>query len=265
MGAEYFMTSDGTRSSSSADRMYTSPRAIAQSWLKASRVIPPQFAVGTAYHETSYTVNELDVEPDGHTTGGVFQSDVATVDPLNIGDAAKVGMPELDIFDLDDACMVFAALCERNLKKIFDAVDAWNGARGLPLIDRDVPPPDVWSYLALAHNQGIGSTSSTKGALGTIAHFGLDWADYKRRNAGQPWGAIATDRGHGIYGDDVVTGGPDWRDEYASPFDEAGNPIAAPTVSAGAQSQLRLGLLALLGLLLLYAVVSGARPWKVIA
>jgi hypothetical protein len=261
--AEFFIMPDGTRSQQQSDRVYvaSSPgecaRQIAQAWLACTRTIPPQFAVGTALHESSYTLNELDVEPNGHRTGGIFQLDVATVNPLNKGDAARVGMFEKSVYVLDDACAIFAALCEvYHLPRIYDAVDAYNAANGLAPINRDNPPPDVWAYLAIAHNQGLGpGDTGTKGALGTILNHGLDWAAYKARNANETagWARIGQPRSDGaVYGDDVITGGRDWDPSYAIPFDDAG---AAPAIDAGTEARIRLGALLALALALAWLLV----------
>jgi hypothetical protein len=56
---------------------------------------------------------------------------------------------------------------------------------------------DVWAYLALAHNQGLGA------ALKTIRTYGLDWDAYKKRNP--------TMTGIIEYGDDCISGGPAWK------------------------------------------------------
>jgi hypothetical protein len=258
MATVYYVDTDGNWVRDKSVARFTSPASICAEWLRCTRVVPPQFALGTALHESSYKLNEVDVEPNGHTTGGLFQSDLPTLSPFIVGDAIVAGMPEKNIFYLEDACAVFAAMCERSLGRIYGAVDAWNDAHGWGPIDRDNPPADVWAYLAIAHNQGAGA------AVKTIRAYGLDWTDYKRRN---PTVNIAMARAGGTYGDDVISGGPDWREEYGQPFeqDDAGNmvEIPEPTISAGASSQLRLGLLALLALLVAYAVMTGAKPWKV--
>jgi hypothetical protein len=255
---ERFIQPDGSQVADGPGvRATVTPRAVAKAWLRETRVIPPQFAVGTALHESSYTLNEIDLPTAGskdHTTGGIFQLDVATFVPINIGDAAAVGMPDKNIYDLADACAVFAALSERRLRRILDAADLWLADHQYGPLDHFNPPPDVWAYLALAHNQGLGA------CLKTIAAYGLDWADYKRRN---PTVNISMVRNGRIYGDDAIGGGPDWLDEFANPFDEdaAGDEVAipAPTISAAASSQLRLSLLVLLALLLVYYAM-GARP-----
>lgn len=245
--AEYFRRTDGTDSSDRADALTTTPKAIAQAWLRWTREIPPQFAVGTALHESSYTVNEHDVEPNGHETGGVFQLDVPSFSSSSgiiVGDANAAGMLEKDVYTLDDACAIFASRCSSYLRRIISAAK----------LDAGNLPPDVWAYVAIAHNQGIGA------ALKSIQQYGLDWSAYKARNAGQV--NIATDRGNGVYGDDVITGGPDWEDSYASPFDDTGAPIPAPTVDAATSTKIRLGLLALLVLLVALSLLQPRSPLK---
>lgn len=250
-----YLTGEARYSQLRSDARQTTPAEIARAWLAVTRRIPPQFAVGTAYHESGYALNELDIEPNGHSTGGLFQLDVPTAFPLIIGDAVAAGMPEKSVYRLDDACAIFAALCERRLERLIDATNIWNENNRQARIDEGDLPDDIWSYLAIAHNQGLGA------ALHTIAYYGLDWRAYQRRNSSNPaqWANITRDTGHGIYGDDVVTGGPHWQEEYASPFDEGGAPIPTPFVGAATVSRLRLGLFALLALLILYAAMVKVR------
>ena len=77
-----FIGDDGTVSRSNprtfvASTRSESARLIAQEWLRWTRVIPPQFAVGTALHETNYTLNEEDTDTSSSgntiTTYGLFQ------------------------------------------------------------------------------------------------------------------------------------------------------------------------------------------------
>lgn len=231
--------------------------AGAAAWLRVEGVIPPQFAVGTMRHETNYVVNERDVEPNGHTTAGVFQLDLPTLVPFVLGDAVAAGMPEKNVYDLDDACAIFAARCRYYLARIFAAAADYNSANGIAPFDESNPPADVWAYVAIAHNQGLGSASSGKGALGSIAQYGLDWSAYKQRNAGAV--NIATDRGSGVYGDDVISGGPDFTPGMATaPFDGGG----ALTIDAYTSSRLRFALLLGLVAACLYFFVLNRTPLK---
>lgn len=231
-----------------AEPLRAAPADIAAAWLRVSRRIPPTFAVGVALHETGYATNELDTEVSGKQTGGVFQLDVS-----GITDAVRAGFPELSPYDLDGACQIFAVRCERDLLPpllaAFGGDEASFWARGGA------------GYLAWAHNAGLydnvhdDGTKST-GPLSSIQRSGLDWTAFRQRNDGTAYG----DR-IGPYGSDAISGGPDWRDEYANPFDATGAAIPAPLVSASTAASLRLGLVALLALLLLVAALRG--PLKV--
>jgi hypothetical protein len=228
-----------------ADRQLSSAADVAAAWLQASTVIPPQFAVGTAKHETSYTLNERDTEPSGKQTGGIFQLTLGGTSQDLLGDAALQGFPEADVYTLAGSCKVFAAKQERQLAKIQAAVDSYNAANGIAAIDWSSPPTDVWAYLGYAHNVGIGSASSGKGCLATIARYGLNWEAFKQRNAGKV--NFATDRDGGVYGDDCISGGADFTSDMAA----ASSSSPAPLVSARNEARLRVGLLvALLALLL---------------
>jgi hypothetical protein len=231
-------------------------RAVAIAWYKVERDIPTSWAVGVSLHEGNYAINIRDIEPNGHTTGGVFEVDLPTLSPYpEIGDAARVKMPWLNPFDLDDCCKIFAARSRSNLLRIVAAANKWNAAKGLPLIASNPPPPDVYSYMAIAHNQGLGA------ALLSIQTYGMDWAAYKARpeNANVN---VAIDRGSGIYGDDVVSGGVDFTSDMLAPFDASGAVIPPPVIDAFVQSQLML--VALLGLLALvvYFFVIVKTPLK---
>ena len=213
--ADGSFTSDGPiyAGGASAGDTATMARAVAVSWYKVERVIPTQFAVGTQLHETNYKINERDIEASGHTTGGGFQLDVPTFSPFVVGDAVSAGMPDKDVYDLDDACAIFAARARYYLTRIISATNKYNAAQGAAALDESALPSDIWAYVAIAHNQGLGA------ALLTIATYGLDWSAYKARN---PTVNIAMDRGSGIYGDDVISGGVDWDDSLANPTDASG-------------------------------------------
>lgn len=138
--------------------------------------IPPRFFVGTAQHETNFAINEIDTEPNGFVTEGIYQ--------ISREEATEVGMPKADLLDLDVATVVFTRLMEKRLSRILSKTTH-------PVKE------DVWAYLAIAHNQGLGA------ALKTIEAHGLDWAAYKKRN---PKVRIVSSG----YGDNVITGGPRW-------------------------------------------------------
>lgn len=224
--------------------------AIAVAWWRVEREIPTSWAVGCALHEGNYAVNIRNVESNGHTTGGVFELDLPSGPPyLNAGDAAATGMLEKSPFDLDDACAILAVLLRRYKVLIIRAANKWNAANGLPAIDPTAPPSDVYSYMAIGHNQGIGA------ALKSINTYGMNWAAYKARpeNAGVN---VAIDRGSGIYGDDVVSGGVDFSEAMLAPFDAAGAVIPPPVIDAFWESNLRVAvLLVMLGLIVYFFAV----------
>jgi hypothetical protein len=155
------------------------PAAVAAAWVRATTKIPPQYACGTAQHETDFTANEVDTEESGFVSKGIFQ--------LSDEEAAEAGRPGADLLNLDQAAAVLAAVAQHRLAAIVVAahLDGWTRL-----------PNDVWAYLALAHNQGLGA------ALKTIRLHGLDWTSYKKRNS--QLAAMAA------YGDDCVSGGARW-------------------------------------------------------
>lgn len=144
--------------------------------------IPSTFAVGTAQHETNFAINELDTEENGFQTWGIYQ--------ISKEEAKEVGMPDADLLNLVSASQVFAKLMEKRLIEIVKACKL----QGTPYVEF---PKDIWAYLAIAHNQGLAAS------LKTIKSYGLDWEGYKKRN---PTIRIVSSG----YGDDVITGGPDY-------------------------------------------------------
>lgn len=222
-------------------------------------------AVGTALHETNYTLNEQDTDTSSSgattTTYGLFQ--------VNTDDKwARAKAPTADYWTLEGQCEIFAGVCEYYMGRLLAAANKYNAAHGLPPLEADSPPPDLWSYIAISHNQGLGA------ALKSIATYGMGWQRYRDEN-GQSVNVSAV-RDNGVYGDDVQTGGADFDAAYASssssssssgdggddPLDDSGAPIAAPRFSASMRGNIRLALVALLALLVLYAVLQ-RTPWKV--
>ena len=159
-------------------RVRSSAAEIVAAWRRHTGRIPAQFALGTAQHESNFTLNEVDTEESGFVSKGIFQ--------LSDEEAAEAGRPKANLLALEDATEVFSVLCERRLQRLIEAAD----------LNEDNLPADVWAYLALAHNQGLAAAHKT------IRAHGLDWAAYKRRNP-----QLA---GMGRYGDDVISGGARW-------------------------------------------------------
>lgn len=183
-----------------------------------SKRILPQYFVATAEHESGRALNEVDTEPDGFVSKGIFQ--------ISDDEAKAVGLANADLLDLQQAMRVFARLMEQRL----DAIQKAAGT-GYKL-------PDAWAYLTVAHNQGTGA------AMATIKNYGMDWAAYKSRNQGQAQAGVAAAQSnvdvaktHGdtsgiivakgnlakaqdklawwgkvfTYGDDAISGGPSWK------------------------------------------------------
>lgn len=165
-------------------RILVAPADIVVAWRRYTRRIPAKYGLGTAQHESSFTLNEVDTEESGGVSKGVYQ--------LSEGEAADAGFPQANLLGLEDATAVFCILCESRLDSIIKA------AR----LDEKNLPMDVWAYLALAHNQGLYA------AVKSIQRYGLNWATYKQRNP-----QLA---GMGRYGDDVISGGSHWTEELDS-------------------------------------------------
>lgn len=174
-------------------RVTVSPREVVDAWRAATTRIPAQFALGTAQHESDFTINEVDTEPSGFVSKGIFQ--------LSDEEARRTGHSGDELLTLAGSVAVFAKICEQYLDQIVQWADLGEGAL----------PPDVWPYIFIAHNQGGGACRKT------IAEYGLDWAAYKERNhAKHPeWSR---------YGDDVISGGSKWTAELEQP--RAGDPRA---------------------------------------
>lgn len=168
----------------------------------ASRFVPPRgitlaYLVMTCVHEagdrdepmTGIAWNERDTEADGKRYYGVAMIDEE--------EARRYGRTGPEMHDPAAALEVLCELATEHLGPILRAGGHAAG-RGLPFVIDDVP-----AYLALAHNEGLGSESNGRGALGTIALHGLDWCGtggYEERNPTRP---IVAHR----YGRDCVDGG----------------------------------------------------------
>lgn len=206
-----------------ADRQYVAPAQVAALWLKYSTRIPPQFAVAVARHESSYTLNERDTEPSGKQTAGIFQITLGGTAVDTLGDMTLTGFPEGDWRDLDDCCRAFAVLMERLLDKLEAAAGK--------ISDSDFFAAGGAGYLAWGHNAGRGQPQKS------IQRYGLDWKATRQRNAGGDY----FDNHIGPYGDDCITGGPDWDPAFAVP-----SSADVPVIDARTSSRLRIGLLVVL-------------------
>lgn len=161
------------------------------------------YFLGTAEHESAFAQNERDTEPpddagNSVVTDGVYQ--------IEHEEAVAVGLPGANLFDLGEATAVMVKMMTGKLVKIVAAAK----------LDPKALPPDVWAYLSIAHNQGIGpGDTGHKGALGTILTHGLDWAAYKSRNLAEAHAAgdaskLAWWLKVFAYGDACIDGGTAW-------------------------------------------------------
>jgi len=202
-------------------------------WGKVTRRVPARFAAGVGYHEpnTPYVTNEQDddLDDDGnvkHRTGGIFQLDIASASPFQVGDAVAafgplIG-PTMSVYDIDDACAIFAALTEKRL----DWLQSYAGT--------DDVTDDMLFFLGLGHNQGTGAMKKA------VQHV--------RSDNGQPRGIDAQSYindnptiayvAHG-YGRDVMSGGPDYLPSM-EPGQADNDPLGdgAPSVTANQKSLL---------------------------
>lgn len=160
-------------------------------------MIDPRYYVGTCFHEAG-CLNEWDTEvatascPPGYVSVGPFQ----------IGDeeARRYGFRLEDMLVLDKASECMIRLAEDNRRNLRVAAGLSGSAPDPDLVDaggRRWPGGTMRAYLAVAHNKGMGF------ARLTIQRYGMDWLGYKERN---PHDDLVD---HG-YGDDCVTGGPQW-------------------------------------------------------
>lgn len=171
---EQYKKSDGSLSNNRHDAIRVSPAYIAGLILQISTPIPVAYVIGTADHESTFATNEIDTEPSGFISKGLYQ--------ISDDEATDVGMKGADLLDPVVATQVFVKLQEHRLAALDKAAP-------------NAKVPDKWAYLAIGHNQG------TSAMLKTIANYGLDWMAYKGRN---PTSKILA------YGDDVISGGSHW-------------------------------------------------------
>lgn len=194
-------------------RIFVSPQDLVDCWRQYAPDIPAQYALGTGSHESSLTLNEKDTEISGFISMGVYQ--------ISSDEITEAGFDPttLDPYSLDGCTKVFA---KKSSSRTSALIKVANLAEPYPV--------DLWSYLFLAHNQGLGA------AIKSIQLHGLNWSDYKIRNTHAAWIALNQAREHDdgspaataavneaatklkwwqsvcAYGDDVISGGPRWVD-----------------------------------------------------
>ncbi len=186
------------------DAIIVRPGEVRRLAILSCVLIPPQYFVATAEHESGFCTNEIDTEPTTKQSFGLYQVDD--------GEAADVGEPSADLLDPVICTRVFARLQERRLARLIDEF----GRR----------EPDIYAYLGLAHNEGLGAAQKT------LRRYGMDWAEYKRRNATNAAlmrsKAITHDqddaaeketervRRISAYGDAMISGGTRWNEAIAT-------------------------------------------------
>lgn len=148
-------------------------------WVKYSPNIPAAFALGSATHESDLdpSVVSRGDQSDGSDSIGLYQ--------ISKAEAIAALRPLADLLDAEDNTAVFASIMETKLA----AIRAYCDVNGI-----QTGEPDLWAYLAMSHNMGIGSVRKT------LATYGMDWPGYKLRNPGLAFVAKG-------YGDDAITGG----------------------------------------------------------
>ena len=184
---------DGVWYPTRAAAILVTPQQVIDAGCAARPTLDPRYIVATAQHESRFAINEVDTEPSGFISKGIFQ--------ISDEEARSAGLPGVNLLTLDASAQVMVRLALRNR-------DAFQQAGGNPFAN------DVNGWLALAHNEGRGAMRKT------IATHGTLWGDpyafpnpsddapesYRYRNA---WRAIVA------YGDDCITGGAVWREKVA--------------------------------------------------
>jgi hypothetical protein len=208
---------------------------VCTSWVKCTGTVPTKVAVAMAGHESSFTLNEHDTEISGYESFGIFQ----------LSRAEMYGPPALlptgNVYDLDDSCKALACILEANLTVILRVASAAyaNGLGKNPVDANGNPIDDVWAYVAVSHNIGLGSELNTnpggKGVLPGIVAYGLSWPDAFQQ-AHPSMTAQAT------YGSDAISGGDSWSDAWASIQPDPSNP---PSTGAATRMLVFIGILVL--------------------
>lgn len=173
--------------------------------------IDPRYFVATCFHEAGCT-NEWDTEIASPSCIPGFVS----VGAYQIGEeeAHSYGFALADMLDFEKATECMVKLAQTNLNKLKQYIKMFTAKPNI--LDYTDPNGNLWkdgalrAYLAIVHNKGGGY------ARATIQNYGLNWPEYKIRNA-------KTDAlvAHG-YGEDCVTGGPYYPD-IVPPLPEPGH------------------------------------------
>lgn len=168
---------DGSLTTDKSAAIRVSPAEVAAA--VAGSLVPESYYQGSAKHESGYAINEVDTEPSGFKSYGIWQISEEEA-------ASRGGLGEW--WTLEAAARVFVPLAESRTQTIL----GWFNST------ITTAPPDLWAWLAFGHNRGMGGPSTTKGLYAVVKRHGLDgWDDYKRNNPGD-----AINR----YGDDCLPG-----------------------------------------------------------
>jgi hypothetical protein len=210
MRIEEYRRPDGTWTRDTRAAIRVTAEQVRDAARAASSLIPAQYFVATADHESNLAINERDTEPNGYVSKGIFQIGDEEISQVH-------GWP-CDPYTLGDAMRIFAALQEKRLLVLEQLV---NGPAS-SIAD----PTHIWAYLSIAHNQGI------EAAEQTIRRYGVDWVAYQSRNLTQAQTELAMAKRTGdktlideatgklawwhkvfAYGNDCITGGWRWPGE----------------------------------------------------
>jgi hypothetical protein len=209
------------------------PQQVVDLWRQYTTDIPWQYALGSAQHES-----DLEPGPGADTSG----------DQPKLSDSTSYGLYQMSTFE-QGLAVVIGDIHDPDVNtKIFyltmsKKLGAIRAAAGF-----DDHGSDVWAYLGMAHNMGLGS------ALKTIAQHGLDWQAYKDRNPDLPF----VSKG---YGDDCISGGK-YADQVSisdTVTDADGNTIAAGSENANTAWIVKLVLIAGGGYIL-WNLANGREP-----
>lgn len=149
---EYLLPS-GNLSRRRDDAILITPQTVKKFAEAFTSLIPGTYFVGTARKESGFAANEIDTEESGYVSKGLCQ--------LSDDEATDVGMKGANLLDPVVNLRVMVKIAERNLNAL--------SKTGLKF-------PDAYAYLGIAHNEGLAA------AIKTIKNYGMDWAEYKRRN-----------------------------------------------------------------------------------
>lgn len=194
---EEYRRLDGSLSRSRKDAILISPYTV-ECFARAvtGNALDPRYFVGTAYKETNFAANEIDTEDSGFVSKGLYQISEEENRIAN-------GVRRVELLDPIQSTLTLYRLTVARLKRC--------EAAGF------IRYPDIYAYLGVCHNEGDAAGPRS------IAKWGCDWPEYKRRNLESAQRMLANaitieekalaakemDRVRRIsaYGDAMITGG----------------------------------------------------------